>query len=115
MMTASCISEEIGFLDREDRLRIEALLKSVNLPVRIPAESENIYDALFKDKKRDGGYIDFILLYRLGNALIKKFTRQDLMLKYASSLMNDSDGEAIGKPGIRSLYIDPKEPGSSWL
>jgi 3-dehydroquinate synthetase len=51
---------------------MEALLKKYGLPVKLNLEKNKVYDALLKDKKREGDNIHLVLLNGLGNALVQK-------------------------------------------
>jgi 3-dehydroquinate synthase len=71
-MSAACmISEKMGLLKHHDLLRIEGLIENLGLPVRIQADHEKIIDAMSKDKKREKDRIHFVLLERIGEAVVK--------------------------------------------
>ncbi len=72
MLFAAKLSSKICGLPSSDVDKIEALLKNLKLPTKIPCNLDKVLDALKKDKKRSGDSIDFILLDRIGNAIIQK-------------------------------------------
>ncbi|MCG6909046.1 MAG: 3-dehydroquinate synthase [Deltaproteobacteria bacterium] len=71
MVIAAALSVERGLLSREDEARIVALLKSLQLPVKIEMDKDAVLDALMKDKKRQGDSIKFVLADGLGGALVQ--------------------------------------------
>jgi 3-dehydroquinate synthase len=72
MVLASRASVKLGLLQEQEALRMEALLKKYGLPVKLNLEKNKVYDALLKDKKREGDNIHLVLLNGLGNALVQK-------------------------------------------
>jgi 3-dehydroquinate synthase len=78
MAAAATISERMGILKSKDRIRIEALLKKLGLPVYIPADKNSIMEALNKDKKREKSSIHFVLLEEIGKAVIHEIPIEKL-------------------------------------
>ncbi|MCB9001228.1 MAG: 3-dehydroquinate synthase [Bacteroidales bacterium] len=78
MEFASRLSMKKGLLTRNEYLRIVNMLKNLKLPACVNADLSEIFDALTKDKKRNGDYIDFILLNGIGKAVIESITIEDL-------------------------------------
>jgi 3-dehydroquinate synthase len=78
MVLAAKVSVKMGLLSEADALRIEKLLINFGLPVRFQIEKTKVYDALLKDKKREGGYINLVLLSGLGNAIVQKVPIQQM-------------------------------------
>jgi 3-dehydroquinate synthase len=72
MVLASRVSVKMDLLSETDADRLEALLLNIGLPVRFQIDKSKVYDALLKDKKREGDFINLVLLNGLGNAIIKK-------------------------------------------
>ena len=64
-------------LDAELR-RIETLLNRLNLPTRIDFNGQQVMDALAKDKKRESDLIKFVLLEKIGKAVIQDITIEEL-------------------------------------
>lgn len=78
MVAAARLSEKKGFLSEEDRVRIEQLLEKLRLPTKIPAQGKGLYQAMAKDKKREGETVFFVLLKGLGNAVIEEICLEEL-------------------------------------
>jgi 3-dehydroquinate synthase len=74
MVISSKLSVEQGLLSSSDGSRIEDLLKSLKLPTELVGSSEQIKDAIRKDKKRDGKMINFVFLEDIGNAIVKQIS-----------------------------------------
>jgi len=72
MLVSSRLSVKRGSLPAEDAERIENLLKKLRLPTRLQFDREILLDALKKDKKRYGDRIDFVLLYKIGRAVVEE-------------------------------------------
>lgn len=72
MVLAARASVKLGLLTTGEAERIEKVLVNYNLPVKLTLEKSKVFDALLKDKKREGNYINLVLLNGLGNALVQK-------------------------------------------
>jgi 3-dehydroquinate synthase len=71
-MAAACnLSEQISNLHFTEAKKIIMLLAKYHLPVDIETEHEQIFDILKMDKKRSNNAIQFILLEKIGKAVIK--------------------------------------------
>jgi 3-dehydroquinate synthase len=81
---ASKLSEKMGYISHADVIRISMLLESFGLPVSLEINMSDVIDSMKKDKKREGNMIHFILLDRIGNAIINP-----LSYKYLEELIND--------------------------
>jgi 3-dehydroquinate synthase len=79
MAAASSLSVKLGLLPPGDSERIEALLLKFKLPVRLPSDRTKILEAFKKDKKREGKMIRFILLKRIGEAVIEEISLERLV------------------------------------
>ena len=75
---ASSLSVKRGLLAVEDEQRILSLMNHLKLPIRIEFEHEQIFDALKKDKKRESNFINFVLLDRIGKAIVEKISLDEL-------------------------------------
>jgi 3-dehydroquinate synthase len=64
------VSMQKGFINHEMYQRIENVLKNYGLPTIIPFNIDTILKKISQDKKRNGDYIDFILLEQIGRAKI---------------------------------------------
>jgi 3-dehydroquinate synthase len=78
MVVASELSVHHGLLSPEDSKRIKLLLRKLGLPVEISFDKSKIIDALKKDKKRETGKIHFVLLNKIGNAVIQEIEITEL-------------------------------------
>ena len=74
MALASSLSVKRGLLTTEENRRLQVLLNDVGLPTRFESETESLFEAIGKDKKRAGEHIHFVLLDGIGNAVVEKMT-----------------------------------------
>lgn len=72
MVIAARFSKEKGYLSKFDFDRIINLLAKLKLPVNQSLQPNLIYEALAKDKKRADSSIHFILLKRIGEAVVEE-------------------------------------------
>ncbi len=78
MAAAVRISESKGLLTQAEAKRILLLLKNMRLPAGINADKKQLFDAMKRDKKREGKGIHFVLLNRIGRAVIEEIDLKDL-------------------------------------
>ncbi len=78
MMAAAKISEEINGFYSAEKERLSALLSRYQLPVSIQYDKEALLQMMQADKKRNSGTMNFILLNRIGEAVIKPIPMQQL-------------------------------------
>ena len=78
MAFAARVSEARGLLSTAEAGRIEALLRKVGLPAEKPAATGALFEAVGKDKKREGGALHFVLLAGIGRPVITKLTLEQL-------------------------------------
>jgi 3-dehydroquinate synthase len=78
MVLASKLSEQKGYLQIEDTTRLSSLLGKFKLPVRLEYNRKKVVDAIGKDKKRDGDNLKFVLLKKIGEAVVSEISIQDL-------------------------------------
>jgi 3-dehydroquinate synthase len=70
-MVAACnLSEKSGYLHFEEAQRVVRLLERYHLPVDLETEPARVFEILKSDKKRDGGFMNFIMLQGIGNGMI---------------------------------------------
>lgn len=84
MMLASEASVKLGFLQENEAVRLQNLLKNYGLPIRFAIDKSLVYQTLLKDKKREGDSINLVLLKGLGNAIVQKVS-----LKHMEEIVND--------------------------
>ncbi|WP_373499680.1 3-dehydroquinate synthase [Desulfococcus sp.] len=78
MAVASLLSVKKGYLAREEAKRIIHLLEKIGLPTRLAVDPQSAMDALKRDKKREGDRIRFVLLKRIGEAVVEDIRITDL-------------------------------------
>jgi 3-dehydroquinate synthase len=78
MVLASKASVKLGLLSQQEAFRIEKVLIAYQLPVKLNLDKSKVFDALLKDKKREGDYINLVLLKGLGNAIVQKVSIKDM-------------------------------------
>ena len=78
MVVAARLSRARGLLQTRDVDRLEAMLDGLGLPIRIAADGEAAFDAMRKDKKREGDAIFFVLLEKIGGATITPIALDEL-------------------------------------
>lgn len=74
MVAAANFSFKKGFITEPDYKRIVNLLSDLNLPVEHNINLKEIVKALKADKKRDGDFIYFIFLSKIGQSLIERIS-----------------------------------------
>jgi 3-dehydroquinate synthase len=74
MNAAANFSEQLSGLSHEEKQRIKQLIESYHLPVQLQSDPEKIEQLFRMDKKREQGFIHFILLEKIGQAVIKPVT-----------------------------------------
>jgi 3-dehydroquinate synthase len=78
MVMAAKASVKLGFLSSSDADRLEKVLIDYTLPVKLDLDKGKVFDALLKDKKREGDFINLVLINGLGNAIIQKVSIKDM-------------------------------------
>jgi 3-dehydroquinate synthase len=78
MVMAADLSRQKGLLSQQVVQRIENLLTRLHLPTRIEYDPRAVFEALGKDKKREGGRIKFVLLESLGQAMVQNISIEEL-------------------------------------
>ena len=58
--------------------RVRQLLALFNLPSGIEADKAKMFDALARDKKREGDSVYFVLLSGIGQAVVEKISLAEL-------------------------------------
>jgi len=78
-IAAACkISKEINNFSSEDFMRVIDLLKKYDLPVDLKFDKEEVWEVLLKDKKKSGDTMNFILLNKIGEGIVKSIPLQEL-------------------------------------
>ena len=92
MVLAAKLSEKKGSCKPEDTHRLSSLLDKFSLPVKLDFDRQQVIEALGKDKKREGESVKFVLLEKIGQAVVNEVAIQDI-----ENLL-----EAVSKPQITS-------------
>ncbi len=71
MVMAATISEEINQFTSADKQRLIQILHQYHLPTNMPLDKQKVFDILKMDKKRWKDNMHFILLNKIGEAIIQ--------------------------------------------
>jgi len=71
MVAAAGISEEINNFPSEDFHKISWVLSKYHLPVKMDFDKAKIWEILKMDKKRVSNEMNFILLNKIGDSVVK--------------------------------------------
>jgi 3-dehydroquinate synthase len=78
MLAISDLSVRKGWLKPEEYARIEMLIRSIGLPVRVHIPARSIEGAMRKDKKREGKSLRVVFLKGIGNTTVEKVDAAEL-------------------------------------
>jgi 3-dehydroquinate synthase len=78
MVAAAVISESINDFPAGETQKIRDLLEKYHLPTQFDFDKEKIWDVLKMDKKRAGNSMNFILLNKIGQAMIQPIAMNEL-------------------------------------
>jgi len=82
MIAAGWISEKIGIFDKKKFLRLENLLKKLNIKnMSQTVNGEDLLNAIARDKKVKEGKIHFVLLEDIGKTVIRSDISEDIIVK----------------------------------
>lgn len=88
MICASYISKERGYISEDDYVLIRNMLKKYGFPTRIEGlDIFSILEVSKSDKKMENGVVKFILLKRLGEAVIDKTVTYDEMTQALKEIL----------------------------
>ncbi len=79
MVTAAKFGESEGITPAGISEGTEKVLKLYGLPVHIELDAESLSAAVKVDKKGEGNFVNLILLEDIGNAVIRKFDKKDII------------------------------------
>jgi len=71
MNMAAAASVLLGHLSQNEALRLKKLTENFLLPTYLDADSNALFNAMKKDKKRDGASLHLVLLDSIGHAIIE--------------------------------------------
>lgn len=78
MLMASALSVEKGLLKAAEAKRLNTLVHNLNLPLHCACKAEAVFDAVSKDKKREGDLVHFVLLKEIGQAIVNQIPLKEL-------------------------------------
>jgi 3-dehydroquinate synthase len=76
MVFAAKLSAALCGFEKVDVLR--SVIEKYGLPTMIDFDKEAVFDILKRDKKKEAGFMHFILLKDIGNAIVQKISLTDL-------------------------------------
>ncbi|NNL77704.1 MAG: 3-dehydroquinate synthase [Desulfobacterales bacterium] len=78
MVLASKLSEKKENMQLEESIRLTSLLEKFKLPVRLKFDRQQVIEAIGKDKKKEGEHLKFVLLKKIGEAVVNEIYLHDL-------------------------------------
>lgn len=78
MYLAALVSSQLGMIKAEDAERIRKLLELYGLPIKPKVDIQDLFEAMKKDKKREGEAIHLVLLESIGQAVTRKVSYNEL-------------------------------------
>lgn len=72
MMIACTISEEINQFSSKEKAAVKSLLEQYQLPTSLKFEKQKVWELMKMDKKRVSNTMSFILLNKIGDAVVKQ-------------------------------------------
>jgi 3-dehydroquinate synthase len=72
------LSQRYAGFRASEHERLMSLLRSLHLPLHVPADKQRLKAAICHDKKRHASEIDFVMLERIGKARIVSLPVADL-------------------------------------
>lgn len=88
LVAATNLSVRLGFCDISLQKRIEDILKSVNLPTRIPSNlnPDTLLQSMQRDKKKQAGQLRFILISKIGHVFVSDAVSDEEILDTISAV-----------------------------
>lgn len=88
LVAATNMSARLGFCDISLQKRIEVILKSVNLPTRIPSnlKPDALLHSMQRDKKKQAGQLRFILVSKIGHPFMSDGVSDEEILDTISAV-----------------------------
>jgi 3-dehydroquinate synthase len=89
MRAAGLIAVELGALDRTDFERQQTLIRACGLPEHAPdVPVQATIDAMSRDKKVRGGAIQWVLLDRIGHALVRDAVPEEVARRAVETVLS---------------------------
>lgn len=91
LVAAVNLSTRLNYCEPELQERLEAVLRQVKLPTRIPAalDLETVYQAMFRDKKKQKDQLRFILLRDIGDVFITDGVSKSAVLAAMTAVQSE--------------------------
>ena len=90
MVGAACISRDLGLVDGEKVERVLRLLRALRLPSRADGCTvENMYAAIFHDKKTINGKVNWVLMEDIGRVAVRNDVPEDIVKRAMGMLVED--------------------------
>jgi len=88
MVAATNLSVRLGYCSEDLQERIEAVLRSADLPTRIPADlaPDQLFPAMRSDKKKKAGKLRYVLLKNIGDVFAADEVPEEAVLSTLSAL-----------------------------
>jgi len=70
---AACLSHELGYISEQDVTSVYEALTACGLPttLRSPLNIDDLIDAMYRDKKTIGGNLRFVVMQKIGHAVVQ--------------------------------------------
>jgi 3-dehydroquinate synthase len=78
MVLAAIVSQKLGMISKEDVEKITSVISAYGLPTEPEIPVQDLFDAMKQDKKREGDSIHLVLLERIGHAVTRKVSYNEL-------------------------------------
>ena len=78
MVFSAHLSQKKGFITQSDVAKIKDLLNNLGLPTSTNIDRQKLADAITKDKKRSSDNIDFVLIKKIGKAIVETISIEEL-------------------------------------
>ncbi|WP_314392726.1 3-dehydroquinate synthase [Leptotrichia shahii] len=78
MVDITKIGEKKGFTKKDEFLKIEKLLKALNLPTEIEYPKDKISEIMKRDKKSTNDGVNFVFLVGIGEVVIRKMREREI-------------------------------------
>lgn len=90
MVAACTLSEEINQFTAAEKQKVVQLIEKYYLPASLTFDKQKVWELLKLDKKRISNEMNFILLNKIGNAIVKKIPMTQLESLITNNLTNDA-------------------------
>ena len=78
MMFSAHLSAKKGYISQQDVEKIKMLLNNLGLPTSTNIDRKKLADAITKDKKRNSDFIDFVMIKKIGEAIVERISIDEL-------------------------------------